>query len=75
MMVIWFMQFIQEELACGVGWDHFQYMLLRTIMQLKGLNVLLLSFLNRISVSQCCLSPLESSIELQTAECKHKRPK
>lgn len=40
--------------------------LLRTIMQLKGLNVLLLSFINCISVSQCRLSPLESTIELQT---------
>lgn len=40
--------------------------LLRTIMQFKGLNVLLLSFLNCISISQCRFSPPESSIELQT---------
>lgn len=65
----WFMQFIQEE--CTGLWSWMRSFsvyaqLLRTIMQLKGLNVLLLSFLNCISVSQCRLSPLESSIELQT---------
>lgn len=69
LMVVWFMQFIQEE--CTGLWSWMRSFsvyaqLLRTIMQLKGLNVLLLSFLNCISVSQCRLSPLESSIELQT---------
>lgn len=63
------MQFIQEE--CTGLWSWMRSFsvyaqLLRTIMQLKGLNVLLLSFLNCISVSQCRLSPLEGSIELQT---------